>query len=387
MVGRRPDGKPDVREVYGETRAEVQRKLNALRQRSEAGQLGAPAARRETLGAFLTRWLDTARSTVRPRTWQRYEELVRLHVIPMLGRTRLEALRPDDLQRLYAAKLASSLSRRTVRHIHMLLHGALNQAVRWGYASRNVADAVDPPSVPEEERPVPAPVEVARLLDTARAAGDRLAPLWTVAVYSGCREGELLGLRWEDVDLQRGTLSVRRTLVGAHGGVPSLGEPKTRGSRRTVTLPQEALEALSEQRRQQEDERRARGQAYAPYGFVFASRLGTPLLARNVIRTFKAALKRAGLPRNLRIHDLRHTSATLMLAAGVHPKTASARLGHSAVGITLDRYTHSVQGLDADAAQRIQRAVRGPGTRASTDDLAEPDQPPKSDESHPPPSD
>jgi integrase len=232
--------------------------------------------------------------------------------------------------------------------------------VRWGYAARNVADAVDPPAVPREERRVPAPADVARLLDSARAAGDRLAPLWSVAVYSGCREGELLGLRWEDVDLKGRALSVRRTLVDAHGGVPRFGEPKTRGSRRTLALPSEALEALQEQRRQQEGDRRAGGPDYAPYELVFASRLGTPLLARNVIRSFKAAVARAGLPSDLRIHDLRHASATLMLAAGVHPKVAAARLGHSAVGITLDLYTHSVAGLDSDAAERIQRAVRGP---------------------------
>lgn len=339
-------------------------------------QLAAPAAGRETLRAFLARWLDATRSTLRPRTWQRYEELVRLHVVPQLGRTRLDALRPDAIQRLHAANLAAGLSRRTVRHVHMVLHGALNRAVRWDYAARNVVDAVDPPAVAEEERPVPTAAEVAHLLDSAWAADDRFAPLWTVAVYSGCREGELLGLRWEEVDLDQGTLAVRRTLVAARRGVPQFGLPKTRRSRRTVVLPPEAVEALRQQRRQQDQERQSRGPDYAGYNLVFASRFGTPLLARNVIRSFKAALERAGLPSTLRIHDLRHATATLMMAAGVHPKVAAARLGHSTVGITLDLYTHSVEGLDADAAERIQRAVRGAQPSEETTAEAHPEEPP-----------
>jgi integrase len=365
MVGYRADGKPDRRYVYGRTRAEVQRKLNELRQRRERGQLGDPAAGSTTLGAFVSRYLAAARSTLRPRTWRRYDELLRLHVVPALGRTRLDALRPDAVQRLYAAKLEAGLSPRTVRHVHRVLHTALSRAVRWRYVPANVTDAVDAPAVPEAEIAPPSPDQLGRLLDTAHAAGDRLAPLWTVAVYSGCREGELLGLRWGDVDLARGTLAVRRALVGARGGVPQFGAPKTGRSRRTVTLPAEAIEALLAQRERQQRERRRLGPDYADYGLVFASHLGTPLLVRNVIRGFKAALARAGLPGHYRVHDLRHAAATLMLAAGVHPKVASARLGHSTVGITLDLYTHSVEGLDADAAERIQRAVRGPRAEGS----------------------
>jgi integrase len=284
------------------------------------------------------------------------------------------------VQRLYAAKLEAGLSPRTVRHVHRVLHTALTRAVRWRYVPANAAEAVDPPAVPEPEHAPPAAEELARLLDTAHATGDRLASLWTVAVFSGCREGELLGLRWADVDLARGTLAVRRTLVDARGGAPRFGEPKTSRSRRTVTLPEEAVAALRAQRESQERERRRLGPDYAGYGLVFASHLGTPLLARNVIRSFKAALARAGLPSRYRVHDLRHAAATLMLAAGVHPKVASARLGHSTVGLTLDLYTHSVEGLDADAAERIQRAVRGPqppeggaaGTPADEPPAAEP---------------
>lgn len=372
MVGVTAAGKPDLRDVYGKTRTEVQKKLNELRQRLEQGKLSEPATGRVTVGAFLSRWLDATRATLRPTTRKRYEELLRLHVLPALGRTRLDALRPDALQRLYAAKLDAGLAPRTVHHIHRVLHTALNQAVRWHYAPANVAAAVDPPTVPRQELSPPTPPELARLLHSGKAAGDRLTPLWAVAVYTGCRHGELLGLRWDDIDLERRTLAVRRTLVGAKRGVPQFGEPKTSRSRRTVALPLDAVATLLVQQAMQDRERRRHGDRYADYGLVFASRLGTPLLVRNVIRSFKAALTRAGLPTRYRVHDLRHAMATVMMAAGVHPKVASARLGHSTVGITLDLYTHSVEGLDADAAERIQRALGGDACAGADEQSSQP---------------
>ena len=264
MVGFTPEGKPDRRHVYGETRAEVQRKLNELRRRLDQGHLGDPASGRETLGTFLARWLEASRRTLRPSTWKRYEEIVRLHLIPALGRTRLDALRPDALQRLLVARLESGLSPRTVHHIHRVLHTALGQAVRWHYLPANPADAVDPPAVPRVEISPPAPDELARLLDTAWAARDRLAPLWSLAVYDRLRHGELLGLQWSDVDLDRATLAVRRTLAGARRGVPQFGEPKTSRGRRAVTLPSEAVAALRAQRERQERERRRWGSTTPP---------------------------------------------------------------------------------------------------------------------------
>jgi integrase len=158
-------------------------------------------------------------------------------------------------------------------------------------------------------------------------AGDRLAPLWTVAAYSGCRLGELLGLQWPDVDLAAGTISVHRTLQRTRGTVPEFGEPKTDHSRRTIALSAEALDALRTVRRQQAEERLAIGPDYASYALVFASGIGTPLIRRNVERDFKLALSRAGLPLSIRFHDLRHFAATLMLIAGVKLKVASERLG------------------------------------------------------------
>lgn len=367
MVGYTADGRPDRRIVYGKSKAEVQAKVRELAQRKEEGLLSDQPAENVTVSVFLTNWLETIRTTVRPRTWKPYSIYVRLHLIPALGRTKLAALRPDAIQRLHAAKLQSGLSPRTVHHIRRILHTALNQAVRWGYITRNPATLVDPPAVPRKEMRFLTPEEVIRLLDTAWTSNDRFAPLWTVAVYSGCREGELLGLKWEDVDFSRGTLRVQRNLVAAPMGEPVFGAPKTNRSRRTLTLPDEALEALRFQRAKQDEDRNKLGQQYVDHDLVFATHWGTPLQARNVIRAFKAALERAGLPRMVRVHDLRHTAATLMLDAGVHPKVASERLGHSTVGITLDLYTHSVQRLDQDAANQMQRILRGESGQVSTD--------------------
>jgi integrase len=184
-----------------------------------------------------------------------------------------------------------------------------------------------------------------------------MAVLWTIAVYSGCRLGELLALQWGDADLEQGTITIRRTLERVDGTTPVYGEPKTNRSRRTVALPTVAMDGLRRWRARQNEERLAVGADFAGYGLVFSTELGTPLSGRNAHRLFKLALARAGLPSTVRVHDLRHFAATLMLSAGVHPKIASERLGHSTVGITLDLYSHAVQGLDVDAAERMARAM------------------------------
>jgi integrase len=341
MIGTRPDGKPDRRAVYGKTRADVQRKLDELRRRAQGGTLGSPQQERATLAAFLGRWLEAIRPNVRPTTHKVYADLLRLHVMPTLGSLRLSALRPSDLQRLYARLLeqplasGQPLATRTVKHVHVVLHGALKQAVKWGEAARNVCDAVDPPRVVERELHAPTPEELASLLDAA--TDDALLPLWTLAVYTGARQGELLGLQWQDVDLVRGTITIQRTLLqSTKGGVPAYAPPKTKRSRRTVTLPAEAVSALRTHRQRQLADRVLLGPDYAPYDLVFATSLGTPYGARNIGTYFKRVLVRAGLPSSIRFHDLRHGAATTMLAAGVPLKVASERLGHATTAITAD---------------------------------------------------
>lgn len=359
MVGYKPDGKPDRRAVYGKTRGECQAKLDELRRRAEQGTLAPGGGGRETITAFLRSWLEAIDGTLRPSAYERHEINVRKHLIPTIGRYRLVELRPEHLVALYASKRKDGLAPRTVRHIHSTIRKALGLAVKWGSVSRNVAASMDAPKVPRVEITPPTAEQIARLLETAEASKDHFTPLWTVAVYSGCREGELLGLKWEDVDIAAGSISIRRTLSAVRHGVPVFHEPKTTRSRRTIILPPDALTALQVQKDRQAWERQKLGEDYADHGLVFATRLGTAYLRRNVIRAFKAALARADLPTTIRVHDLRHAHATVMRKAGVDMKTVSERLGHSSIAITADLYTHAVAGPDAGAAELVQQAIRG----------------------------
>lgn len=361
MVGLTADGRRDIRRVTGGTQRDTREKLDQLR-----ADLAPWTTRAEahgfTVQEFLARWLDANQASLRPRTWSRYVEIAEIHVLPSLGGKKLRALSPADIQRLYSNLAASRprpLSPSTIRKVHALLHRALGQAVKWGAVPRNAAAAVDPPRVPASSAEPPTLDEARKLLTGAWGAADPMAPLWTVAIYTGCRQGELLGLRWSDIDIDHSRLSVRRTLEAIQGGEPVFGEPKSTSSRRVVAIGPATIEALRRQKARQREERLRAGRHYGAYDLVFATEAGTPLPPRNVVRLFKKALDRAGLPRSIRFHDLRHLSATLMLVQGIHPKVASGRLGHSTIGITQDLYTHLVEGLDADAAGRIEQALEG----------------------------
>ena len=226
--------------VYGKTREEAHEKLiDALSNRNQGLVFDADNMK---IGEYLERWLaDSVRDTVRPTTFERYEQIVRLHVCPVLGKTKLKNLTPAHLRGLYREKLDAGLSPRTVKYVHVTLHKALKQAVMDGLIPRNATDAVKPPQVRREEMRPLAPEQVKILLEAAR--GDRLEALYVLAVTTGLRQGELLGLKWEDVDLEDGTLQVRRTLATTKGA-PQLSSPKTKGSRRTVRLTQSTVNAL-----------------------------------------------------------------------------------------------------------------------------------------------
>jgi len=372
MVGYRLDGKPDRRKVKAKTEKACLQKLDEVRAKAAGGMLPERDKANVTVDRFLRVWLDAARQTVKASTLKRYEDLVNLHLIPGLGRHRLTALRPDHLVRFYAAKLEQinpktvgkgkagrPYSASTVHHMHAALHRALDRATVWGHVARNVADAVDPPRVPTVEIEPPSLDALVRLIDVAHQSEDRLAALWTLAVYSGARQGELLALRWSDINPDVGTVTIRRAMERGAKGRAEIGETKTKNSRRTVTLPAEALTELRAHRIRQNQERLRLGEAWEDGDLVFPSTVGTPLDQRNVIRLFKGALARASLPQSTRFHDLRHASASIALAAGVDLKVISQRLGHSTITITADLYTHVVRQLDADAADRMQFALRG----------------------------
>ncbi|MSQ23393.1 MAG: site-specific integrase [Chloroflexi bacterium] len=357
MVGYLADGQPDRRQVSAMTRAEVQQKLDAIRASVASGRLVDKDVGSTSVATFLDRWVNSIEGTVRPRTLERYAEVVRLHLSPTIGRHKLADLRPHHLQQLYADKRRGGLAPRTVQYIHATIRRALGMAVRWDSVPRNVALDVEAPRVPKREIHPPSPTDLAQLIDTSEANRDRLAVLWNLTIFTGARLGEMLGLQWQDVDLDTGAITIRRTLERVVGTLPTFAEPKSATSRRRISIPDEAVEGLRHHHVKQKEERLASAY-YAEHDLVFCTHLGTPLGARNVGRDFKLALGRAGLPASIRFHDLRHAHATAMLAAGVHIKTASARLGHSQIAITLDLYSHALPELDAEAAIKAAGIVR-----------------------------
>jgi integrase len=233
------------------------------------------------------------------------------------------------------------LAPRTVRYVHTTLSKALKDALADGLIPRNAASAVKPPKLTKKEISSLSPEQAGAFLDTAR--GDRFEALYVLAITAGLREGELLGLKWADVDLESGTLSVRRTLSEARSG--RFFEPPKNGKGRSIRLTARALDALTRHKATQNEERLRLGTLWDDNDLVFASRKGTPMNAKNLTaRSFKPLLMSAGLP-DIRLHDLRHTCATLLLSKGVHPKLVQELLGHATISITLDTYSHVLPGM------------------------------------------
>jgi integrase len=341
------------RTVYGKTREEAHEKLvEALSNRNKGLVFDAETMK---VSEYLERWLaDSVRDTVRPTTFERYEQVVRLHICPVLGKLKLKDLTPAHVRGLYREKLDTGLSSRTVQYVHVTLHKALKQAVMDGLIPRNATEAVKPPQVRREEMRPLAPEQVKVMFRATR--DDRREALYVLAVTTGLRQGELLGLKWEDVDLEAGTLQVRRTLATAKGG-PQLTAPKTKGSRRTVRLTQSAVNALRNHLKRQLEEIDRAGSLWRENGLIFASETGDPLDRRYVTtHRFKPLLKRAGLPQ-IRFHDLRHTCATLLLGRNVNPKIVSEMLGHASIAITLDTYSHVLPNMQSEAAKAMEDAL------------------------------
>jgi integrase len=363
---------------------ELRKKVRDLLHRADQGLAGSPSAGKLTLEAHLAAWLESIRGTIRDDSWRRHENNIRLHIVPVIGKVKLADLRPHHVVSLVAAirekevivgvgrsptrqasKAAAAklptkkkLGARVVRYCWTTVRIGLRAAVEWGSIPLNPADSIKAPRVPQVEIVAPSPDEVARLLASAREIGDPLLPLYTLAVHSGLRQGECLGLRWADVDLTTGKLTVRRSLKSAKGGVPVYSEGKTARSRRTLKLSSDAVEALRAHHDRQGFERQPLGDDWPDYDLVFVTPVGTPLDAANVRKRLRDALTAAGVSDKYTFHSLRHAAATLMLAAGVNPKVAADRLGHFSAGFTLDRYSHAVQGLDAEAADKVQEVLR-----------------------------
>lgn len=341
--------------VHG-SKKDAERELRRLLHEMDTGSFVEPS--KLTVAEYLERWLNEyASAQVTPGTFDRYRGIVRNHFIPLLGRIPLTKLKPIDIQKAYAESLergrrgGGPLSPNTVGTHHLVLHSALETAVRWELIARNPADAVTPPRKQRKEMQVLDEEGVLDLL--SRAKTNRYYLPFVVGVMTGLRRGEILALRWSDVDLDAGTATVVRSLTEVRGRLV-FGQPKSAKGRRTVKLLPDVTSALKRHRAAQAETRLMYGPEYHDGDLIFCLPNGDPIRPSRLTGAFRYLVKKAGL--RLRLHDLRHTHATLLLRQGVNPKIVSERLGHATVGLTLDTYSHVLPDMQDGAVQLLQDA-------------------------------
>lgn len=345
---------------YGQKEGEVRRKVTAATRDRDSGLAGIYDDR-QTVAAYLAWWLEKARPNLKPRTYIRYAEEIRLHIMPALGYLHLTRLTPQHIQAFYSAKLKEPrapgkppLSPTTVAHFHSIMHHALKDAVRFRAVAFNVADQVDPPRRIKSEAHYLTHDQAVALLKEAQ--GDRLEALYVLALSTGMRQGELLALRWDDLDWQAGTVRVGGTLHFVTGAGWRIGTAKAEASQgRTMLLSVVAIEALHAHRVRQHAERLAAGGDWHDHGFIFTARTGEPLRGPHVYaRRFLPLLARAGIPPR-RFHEVRHTAATLWLEAGNQLHAVSKALGHSNSSTTANIYAHVTEGMNQALADTMDR--------------------------------
>jgi integrase len=342
------------------TKKEAERELTRLLHEMNTGGYVEPS--KETVAQYLERWIkEYAKPSTSAKTCEDYEGLIRRQIAPALGHYPLDKLQPLHIQGAYREwgergrkDGTGGLSAKTIRHCHTLLKEALEQAVRWQIISRNPVAVVPPPRLARTERPTLDAEGIGRVV--AVAAGTKLHVPILLAVATGLRRGEILALRWQDVDLDAGVLFVNQSLEHTTGSL-RFKTPKTSKSRRPVTLPAFLVEALVRHRAEQAEHRLLVGPSYQNHHLVVARDDGLPLHPDGFTHGFAKLVARAGVQK-VRFHDLRHSHATQLLKGGVHPKVVSERLGHSGIGITLDLYSHVVPGMQEEVARQLDAALR-----------------------------
>jgi integrase len=354
-------GKRKRKSYFGATQAAVQEKLLAARSDHSKGLL--ISSKSQTLGAFLDDWLiRSLKPRAKARAFESFSTIVKLHVKPTMGAVALHKLNPQHIQRLLNEK-GAKLSPQTVGNIKTVLRSALAQALKWGLVSRNSAALVDAPRIPRRQVVPFDAVQANGLLEAA--CGSRYEAVYELALKLGMRRGELLGLRWADVDLDGRTLRVSQSMQRIATGSDTkgkktaliTGDVKTDGSRRTIALPDSIVKALRAHRARQAQERLTAGPSWQDRGLVFTNRTGQPTEPIVLHRDYKALLEKAELPLTMRFHDLRHSAASLLLAQGVSPKMIADLLGHSRIGITMDLYSHILPAMRRDTADAMDQIL------------------------------
>ncbi len=357
FLGRDANGKRKYfnKTIHG-TKKEAQKFLTAKTREKDLGVFVEPAAM--PLNEFLDRWLsDVAKNKLRARTFDNYESLLNSHIRAKLGAKRLSDIQSYEVQKLYNDMKKAGYSPKTIRHAHNVLSSALKQAVKWKMLMQNPCDICELPRSEKAEMMYFTPEETTKFLGAAK--DDKYFPAFLLAIETGMRPEEYLGLQWKDIDFDNKALSVRRALVVKKGGGFIFTEPKTKKSRRSIPISNSLIDALKTHRRNQLEERMKLGASYQTFDLVFASEIGTPLLHGNLLRRhFKPIRDKANLPK-IRLYDLRHTTATLLLSAGENPKVVSERLGHASIVLTLDTYSHVLPSMQRTATDKLEKMMFG----------------------------
>ncbi|MGA9768363.1 MAG: site-specific integrase [Blastocatellia bacterium] len=350
QVWRKAESKSDAKDIADEL----------IRELDDYGDT-VLASDRMTLAQYLDQWLkNAAKPRLSERAYSDYQDLLRRYVRPALGRKIFSDLKPLHIQALYTDMQDRGLSARTVRYTHAILSSALKQAVKWRMLTHNPAQLVDLPKLQRKEMKALTKEEAGKFLSAA--SEDRYGVLFAIALATGMRPEEYLALQWKDFDLERGTVSVKRTLCWRRlGGGWYFGEPKTARSRRQIPLPFSLLRALADHKRRQAEERMKAGPQYQNLDLIFATAQGGPVLLSNLFRRhFKPLLRRAGLDDSIRLYDLRHSCATLLLEANENPKVVSERLGHASITLTMDTYSHVLPSMQQAASEKIENLLFAP---------------------------
>ncbi len=332
----------------------AQQYLNKILREKDLGEFIKPS--QELLAEYMNEWLEKeAKTRVREYTYQNYKDLVRLYINPVLGAVMLSNITPVQIKGVYSEMIDKGLSPKTVKNTHGVLKNALEQAVNWGKLPRNPADSVNLPRQKKKEMKVLSPEEAKIFVDAI--VDSRWKALFSLLIATGMRPSEALGLKWKDIDFDNERVIINRSLTRVNGKW-SLEETKTAHSRRTIPLPPSVIIDLNEHRKEQTSEKlKAEEGEYIDHGFVFATNKGSPLDKHNIVnRHFKPLLKSAKLP-NIRLYDLRHTCATLLLSAGENPKVVSERLGHASITLTMDTYSHVLPNMQKTATDKLEKML------------------------------